>query len=266
MKLMEIVKKASFVAAAAGAMTIGAQSAHAVAVDLELQLLMDVSGSVDAGDFALQRQGYSDAFRSATIQNAITSGAIGSIAVQYIQWSNGAQQTISVDWTLIDSAASADAFADAIDAAPRAFADLTAPGSAINFGLPLFGTETGGLVDNGYEGTRLVMDVSGDGAENDGSSTSAARNAALAAGVDTINGVIILGEAGLQTFYQNNVVGGTNAFLEIANDFTDFTNAIDRKILREVQGGNGVPEPVTATLGAMSLGALGAATRRRRKA
>ena len=264
MKLMDLTKKATFAAVAVAAMSLGAPSAQAVPVDLELQLLMDVSGSVSAGEFTLQRQGYSDAFRSASIQDAILNGTIGSIAVQYVQWSSSFQQIVSVDWTLIDSATAANDFADAIDLAPRSFNGATAPGSAMNFGLPLFGTETGGLVDNGYEGTRLVMDVSGDGAQNDGASTSAARDAALAAGVDTINGVIILGDPGLDLFYQNNVIGGTNAFLEVANDFNDFTDAIDRKILREIQGGGAVPEPVTATLGLMSLGALGAATRRRK--
>ena len=254
---MSRIKKAASVAAfmAAGLLS---QPAAAVPVGLELALLVDVSGSVDAGEFALQRDGYVQAFQSAAVQNAIMASQGGAIAATLIYWSGSAEQSQVVGWTLINSALTANAFAAAIQAAPRPFAGQTAPGSAIAFSDGLFGTETGGLA-NGFESLRQVIDVSGDGVENQGVDTATARNAALAAGVDTINGLAILGDAGVQAFYQNEIVGGTNGFLVIANDFGDFASAIQAKLIKEVT----VPEPGTLGLLALALLGFGGAMRRR---
>ena len=161
---------ATMVAASLGMST----PANAIPVALELQLLVDVSGSVDANEFNLQKGGYVAAFQDPVIQAAIAALAgSGGIAVQYISWSGADQQTVQVGWTHITDAASANAFAAAINATVRPFSGNTAPGSAINFGTPLF-------LNNGFEGTRLVMDVSGDGAQNEGASTPAARDDAAA--------------------------------------------------------------------------------------
>ena len=96
-----------------------AAPASAAPVDLELQLLVDVSGSVSASEFNLQRSGYEAAFRSASIINAITGGTIGAIAAQLVYWSSTSQQAIGVGWTYIADSTTANAFADAIAAAGR---------------------------------------------------------------------------------------------------------------------------------------------------
>jgi|SRR3990172_4094074 len=198
-------------------------------VDLELQLLMDVSGSVNGTEFILQRTGYSDAFRDPDTLSRILGCGEGSIAVQLIYWSSSDEQAIAVDWTEINDATTADAFADAIDAAARPFAGATAPGSAINFGYPL-------IFSNAFTSPRQVIDVSGDGAENDGADTSTARDAALAAGVDVINGIVIdpAGEPGLVAFYTTEVIGGTGSFVDVADTFADFGQAIKDKLGREI--------------------------------
>ena len=157
MKAIRIFSVAAFFAAC----LVGTPKVYAVAVDLELQLLVDVSGSIDAGEFLLQRDGYAAAFQNVSIQNAIANGAIGSIAVQLIYWSSGSQQQVAVDWTPVSDAASANALAAAISATARPFNGGTGPQSAMAFGAPLFD-------NNGFEGTRLVMDVSGDGTRNSG--------------------------------------------------------------------------------------------------
>ncbi len=243
--------------ASAAAILVGGQ-ASAVPVALELALLVDVSGSVDAAEYDLQRLGYRNAFLDATVQANIASLA-GGIAVMYMEWSSAGSQSVRQNWFHITDAASATAFAGLINGVTRAFGGSTAPGSALNFATPLFGTETGGA-SNGFESVRQVIDVSGDGAQNDGANTLAARNAALAAGVDTINGLAILGEAGLAAFYQNNIVGGTNSFLETAASFDDFERAVIRKIGREIIQ---VPEPGSLALVGLALAAVGVASRRK---
>lgn len=246
------ISNAVFAAAIAFGGVLGhSTSAKAVTVDLELQLLVDVSGSVDTNEFNLQRNGYADAFRSLAIQQAIEdSGSNGAIAVQLTFWSSASEQ-ISTAWHLIDSAATANAFANAIVDLPRTYSGSTAPGSAINYATPLF-------TSNEFEGDRWVIDVSGDGEQNNGANTKNARDAALLAGVDTINGIAI-GGASITTWYTNNIMGGQNqdgspAFVLTANSFDDFSGAIQQKLRAEITGTGDVPEPTTLAL----LGAAGA--------
>ena len=245
----------SLCAAAIGLASIAfAPAAHAVPVDLELQLLVDVSGSVNSSEFALQAQGYADAFRSAEVQNAIAGGQIGSIAVQLVFWSGSSQQAIGVDWVQLSSAADANSFADAILAAGRPFRGGTQISSAIDFGAAQFA--------NGFEGTRNVMDVSGDGRSN-ASRTAAARDAALAGGIDTINGIAI-GDEAVRQFYEDNVIGGIGAFVLLASTFEDFDAAIRQKLLVEISMGNEVPVPGAVVF--LITGAAGIAGLRRRAA
>jgi len=211
--------------------------AQATAVDVELQLLIDVSGSVSNSEYNLQRDGYVAAFNSAAVQNAIGTG---SIAVQVIQWASS--QAVSIAWTEV-TAVTASNFATTLGAMTRnnGLHCCTGVGSAIDFGYHLF-------AGNNFEGTRLVMDVSGDGMENIGLNTAAARNAALGAGVDNINGLPIGGQS-LLTWYENNVIGGTNPFAILATDFGgNFQSAITQKLATEIGGGNPVPEPSTMIL------------------
>jgi len=234
-------------------------SAWATPVGLELVLLVDVSGSVDNGEYLLQKTGYRDAFQSAAVQSAILGSVGGAIAVTYVEWSGNNQQNQQVGWTLIDSAADADAFGDAIFATSRAFNGNTAIQDAIMFGA-------GAFAGNGFEGARLVIDVSGDGRDNattdcnTGANPNCGVDFAIGAGVDTINGLAILGEAGLLTYYQNNVAGGAGGFAVAVNSFGDFGTAIEGKLQREIAQ---APEPGTLLL--LGSGLTGYVLRRRRR-
>ena len=261
---MKVVKFMAVMTAAIGILVGGqAKAAPVQSVGLELMLLVDVSGSVDTTEYNLQKQGYVSAFQSIAVQNAIVGSQGGKIAVTYIEWSGAAQQFQKVGWTLIDSIASSNAFAAALNSVTRAFSGNTAIQTAINSQYSLFGTEVG-AAENGFSSIRQVIDVSGDGARNEGLAGSIGRDNALAAGVDAINGIAILGASGLATYYQNNVVGGANAFYTSANSFADFDAAIERKLVREIQ--NDVPEPESLALVGLGLAGLALGRRRKNKA
>jgi len=254
---------ASWIAASAALfMATAPLQAATIPVDTELQLLLDVSGSVDANEFALQRDGYVAAFKDAALQALMldtdNGNRLGKLAVQLIYWSGTTQQSIGVAWTLIDSVDAANAFADAVANTTRPFSSLTAPGSAINFATPLFDR-------NDYDGT-WVIDVSGDGPQNDGANTADARDAALAAGVDRINGLAIVtpSEPDLAAWYSDNIKGGPGSFVLTANNFDQFEGAIKRKLAFEATDTTPpIPLPASVFLLGAGLAGLGLVKRKR---
>ena len=240
--------------AMAAALSGFAATSQAMPVAVELALLVDVSGSVNSSEYTLQKQGYVNAFQNATLQAGI-AGLTGGIAVSYIEWSSSNQQAKLVDWTHITDATSSNAFAAAINSATRAFNGSTGIGSAITFGA-------NEIIGNLFTGVRTVIDVSGDGTSNSGTTPSAARDAALLAGIDAINGLPI-GSTSLENYYIANVQGGTGSFVELASSFADFNSAVIRKIGREIQVN---PVPAPASIALLSLGLFGLGTLKRKKA
>lgn len=205
-------------------------------VDLELVLAVDVSGSIDEFEATLQRQGYMSAVVHPRVIDAIQSGILQSIAVTYVEWSGDFNQRTVVDWRVIDGKESALAFASALSETPVIRARRTSISAAIDYVVPKF-------ENNGFDGTRRVIDISGDGYSNIGRSVPDARDAAVAAGI-TINGLPIINDrpnpfgrpppSDLDDYYENNVIGGPGSFIVVAESFDNFSQAILSKLIREI--------------------------------
>ena len=222
------------VAAFAGALSIltaapGAALAQERPVDLELVLAVDASASVSGEEFDLQVHGLAEAFRHRSVVQAIRAAGDLGLAVALVQWADYRQHTLSVDWTVVRDAASARQFAKQIDGVTRAVAGNTAIGGAIEFAILQ-------LEGNGFTGRRRVIDVSGDGRNNQGPAAWLVRNLAMARGI-TVNGLAILNEdPTLDRYYVTNVIGGPGAFVMTANDYLAYRLAILAKLVKEING------------------------------
>ena len=208
-----------------------------VPVDVELVLAVDVSYSMDFDELALQRNGYVQAIVSKPFLDALQKGPHGRIAVTYVEWAGVAEQHIVVPWRLIDGPEAADTFAKLIETAPLRRVYRTSISSALKFSAALFGT-------GGYKGLRRVIDVSGDGTNNQGDLIEPTRDDVVARGI-TINGLpIMLKEpmasmidiADLEHYYEDCVIGGPGAFVIPVRDRSQFADAIRNKLVLEIAG------------------------------
>ena len=198
-------------------------------VDVALVLAVDSSGSISEQRLAMQIHGYIDALRHPAFIEAIRGGRRGCIGLTYVTWTDARRQDQVVSWRVIADQSSALAFAQAMQDALRPLPGWTSISGAIDFCTRL-------LLSNGYIATRRVIDISGDGANNDGRPVTEARDAAVAAGV-TINGLpIIEVEPNLEEYYRDNVIGGPDSFVVVARDTGAFGAAVLRKLLVEVAG------------------------------
>lgn len=224
--------------AAVGLSLAAAPSASAQdAVDLELVLAADGSGSIDEDELALQRQGYAAALTSPEVLQAIASGLHGAIAVAYMEWGAPSSQVVIVDWTVIRDAATAEDFAEKLVSRPRGAFGYNSISAAVDVSARMIGT-------NAYEGLRKVIDVSADAPNIGGRAVEAARDDAVAAGI-TVNALAIKrpggghrGPAGmaLETYMAAAVIGGPGAFVEIADETRSFRDAVRSKLVIEIAG------------------------------
>ena len=206
-------------------------------VDVELVLAVDVSYSMDMDELAIQREGYAQAIVSKEFLQALKTGPNGKIAVTYFEWAASSDQKLVIPWRVIDGPETADAVAIEIMKAPIRRASRTSISGAINFAMPLF-------EENPYRGLRRVIDISGDGPNNNGSPVTIARDAALQKGI-IINGLPIMVKepsystmdiSNLDFYYEDCVIGGPGSFVVTVKDRDKFREAIRTKLLLEIAG------------------------------
>ena len=214
-----------------------AEKEATASVDVELILAVDVSYSMDMDELAIQREGYAQAIVSKEFLQALKSGPNGKISVTYFEWAASSDQKIIIPWRVIDGPETADAVANEIMKTPIRRASRTSISGAINFAMPLFD-------ENPHRGLRRVIDISGDGPNNNGAPVLTARDAALEKGI-VINGLPIMVKEpsystmdidNLDYYYEDCVIGGPGSFVVTIKDRDKFKEAIRTKLLLEVAG------------------------------
>jgi hypothetical protein len=214
-----------------------APAARAEPVDIELVLAVDVSLSMSPAELEIQRQGYAAALTHDRVLQAIADGAHGRIAVTYVEWAGSTTQRVVVPWTVIASREDAERVVRQLSAQPPNSARRTSISGALAFGGDLF-------AESGFEGAKRVIDISGDGPNNQGAPVDFARDELVKQGI-TINGLPLMTTGGftsaydvddLDRYYSDCVIGGPGAFMIPVNDWTQFPEAIRRKLVLELAG------------------------------
>jgi hypothetical protein len=206
-------------------------------VDIELVLAVDVSLSMSPGELEIQRHGYAAALTHDTVLQAIADGAYGKIAITYVEWAGTTMQRVVVPWTVIANRADAERVVAQMSAQPPNSARRTSISAALEFAGDLF-------AESEFEGMKRVIDVSGDGPNNQGGPVDAVRDQLVAQGI-TINGLPLMTTGGyssvfdvphLDRYYSDCVIGGPGAFMVPVNDWPQFPEAVRRKLVMELAG------------------------------
>ncbi|MBA3448056.1 MAG: DUF1194 domain-containing protein [Pseudaminobacter sp.] len=213
-------------------------------VDIELVLAVDVSLSMAPDELEIQRRGYAAALTDDRVLQAITGGAYGKIAVTYFEWAGATSHRIIVPWSVIASRADAERVAQQLSANPANSARRTSISAALEFAGDLF-------AESGFLGMKRVIDISGDGPNNQGAPVAATRDMLTAQGI-TINGLPLMTNGGLASaydvedldrYYNDCVIGGPGAFMIPVNDWSQFPEAIRRKLVLELAGASADEAP-----------------------
>ncbi len=226
--------------------TLFCAPAHAdpIEVDVELALMVDVSRSMSPAELEIQRRGYAEALTSDVVVAAIQSGLLGRVAISYIEWAGDTAHRVIVDWRLLESRDDAAAFANALTRRFSIGMRRTSISGALHHA-------SASIDGNEYAGLRRVIDISGDGPNNQGAPVIRARDEIVARGM-IINGLPLMTRDGigsawhlddLDLYYRNCVIGGPGAFVIPVLTWPDFARAVRRKLVLELVGLQPPPRP-----------------------
>lgn len=199
-------------------------SGPVLACDLALALAVDVSGSVDKGEYRTQMDGLATALRDPVVSEALV---LAQAELMLVQWTGSTRQQITIPWTRIDSFAALERFSDRVAQDPRMWRNFsTAIGEALVHTLAVF--------DRVSHCARHLIDLSGDGISNEGIEPDKVHEALRDAGV-TVNAIAIEeNEPELTAYFFEHVIVGEGAFVMAARSFEDYPDRIRKKLLREV--------------------------------
>lgn len=211
-------------------------AAEPVTVDLELVLAVDVSRSMSHRDLATERRGYAEALTSGAVLEAIAAGPNGRIGLAYVEWSDVTRQRVLIDWRLIAGRSDAEAVAARLIAETGGTLRETSISGGLTFAAAMFETSP-------FSAPRRVIDISGDGPNNNGAPVTLARDQVVARGI-TINGLpLMVGNEydiwhidDLDLYYRDCVIGGPGAFVVPVRGWEAFPEAIRRKLILEIAG------------------------------
>ncbi len=197
----------------------------AAGCDLALLLAVDVSGSVDRREYAVQMEGLAEGLRDGVVSEALVRG---QATVALMQWTGASRQDLTVGWTQVTTREELEALAARIETAPRVWTEFsTAIGEAMTFGARVF--------DDAPACKRRVMDISGDGRSNEGAEPAEIRPEMEALAI-TVNALVIRGDdAGLPDYFARNVMTGGNAFVVTAENYDEYPERMQRKLRRETE-------------------------------
>ena len=216
---------------------VGAVPASAEPVDVELVLAVDVSLSMSPAELAIQRDGYAAALTDPKVLAAIADGLHGRIAVTYFEWAGNTTQHVVVPWTIVASRVDAERVARQLSAVPPNSARRTSISGALEFSVDLF-------AESQFRGAKRVIDISGDGPNNQGAPVDLTRDSVVARGI-VINGLPLMTSGGysslydvtdLDRYYSDCVIGGPGSFMIPVNEWSQFPEAIRRKLVLELAG------------------------------
>lgn len=226
-------------AGAVSALTFGLMpnAEAAEQVDVELVLAVDVSLSMSPEELEIQRHGYAAALTDEAVLRAIADGIHGKVAITYVEWAGTNSQVVVVPWTLVANRADAERVVAQLTARPPNSARRTSISAALEFGADLF-------AESGFEGSKRVIDISGDGPNNQGAPVPLVRDAVVKQGI-VINGLPLMTNGGMETsydirdldhYYRDCVIGGPGAFMIPVNGWEQFPEAVRRKLVLELAG------------------------------
>jgi hypothetical protein len=211
-----------------------AQPEGPIKVDIKLVIATDVSLSINDEEEQLEREGIAEVFLDPDVVKAIKSGALGRIAVAMLDWSSPNYDRVVLDWTFVEDEASATALAEKVRTIPRTPGTRTSISGALERATLMLNESDGKIV-----ATRKVIDVSGDGPNNDGISLQHIHDTTANNGI-TVNGLPIMDENAegyvpdLDQYYAACVVAGKGSFLVVVKKFKDFGAAMRRKLVLEI--------------------------------
>jgi hypothetical protein len=213
------------------------RSATAEEVDIELVLAVDVSLSMSPTELEIQRDGYAAALTHERVLQAIADGYHGKIAVTYFEWAGSTSHHVVVPWTIVANPADAERVVRQLSALPPNSARRTSVSAALSFASDL-------LAESPFQGAKRVVDISGDGPNNQGPPVDLVRDELVKQGI-TINGLPLMTNGGyssaydvkdLDKYYADCVIGGPGAFMIPVNEWSQFPEAVRRKLVLELAG------------------------------